>query len=357
MGQVRFSSATQLNTSSKGDGEEDDLYSGYAPQPQQQSGGLPTSLPSRRGTAATFRVGTAAAVRQGTVLPGSRRGMVGSRAGGAPSTSRAGVGFSIPGRTSTASPMSAYGGRTATGYRPATGAVKTGQSSVTPRGDVASWVPFDFNEQVKTAERVITRLCERSILSAAKGDKESALEKAKMAVRREKALRKQRAVYHQQQQSGKAKSEDADEEEEKSAVAKENLDLTYNTVMNLAARSAESGLWEEAIQALLGIVTNKQFRGNGRLRVNIGELYFRQRDYQNAAKQYRMALDGMDAAEHGQIRKRILRNMALCFCAQEKYNDALHLFQTFNKEGSDHLSGIAFALLGSRSNIESEKQR
>lgn len=50
-------------------------------------------------------------------------------------------------------------------------------------------------------------------------------------------------------------------------------------------------LLTEALKTYQMIVKNKMFSNTGRLKVNIGNIYFRKKDYDKAIKYYRMALD------------------------------------------------------------------
>ena len=50
-------------------------------------------------------------------------------------------------------------------------------------------------------------------------------------------------------------------------------------------------MFTEAINTYLLIVKNKLFNNGGRLRVNMGNIYAAQKQYPQAIKMYRMALD------------------------------------------------------------------
>ena len=56
-------------------------------------------------------------------------------------------------------------------------------------------------------------------------------------------------------------------------------------------------MFPEAINTLLVLVKNKAFDRAGRLRVNIGNIHFKQQKYLQAVKQYRMALDQIPSVE------------------------------------------------------------
>jgi intraflagellar transport protein 88 len=50
-------------------------------------------------------------------------------------------------------------------------------------------------------------------------------------------------------------------------------------------------MYQEALNSYGVIVKNKMFNQSGRLRVNMGNIYFEQQKYNQAVKMYRMALD------------------------------------------------------------------
>ena len=66
--------------------------------------------------------------------------------------------------------------------------------------------------------------------------------------------------------------------------------------------------YEDALNTYNVIVKNKMFSNTGRLRVNIGNIYYEQRKYQQAAKHYKMALDQIPQT-HKDIRYKIHKNL------------------------------------------------
>eukprot|EP00955_Chlamydomonas_euryale_P007167 75824-Chlamydomonas_euryale.AAC.2 len=53
--------------------------------------------------------------------------------------------------------------------------------------------------------------------------------------------------------------------------------------------------YQEALDHFTVLVKNKQYANSGRLRVNMGNIYFEQKRYSSAIKMYRMALDQIPA--------------------------------------------------------------
>lgn len=102
-----------------------------------------------------------------------------------------------------------------------------------------------------------------------------ALEKAKETFKREKMLNRLR-------EQSKSKLETS---------GLQNVDLTFCVLFNLADKYHSAGRYDEAVQVYLNITKNKLFSQSGRLRINIGNIYFEQGEYAQAIKMYRMALD------------------------------------------------------------------
>ncbi len=50
-------------------------------------------------------------------------------------------------------------------------------------------------------------------------------------------------------------------------------------------------MYQEALNTYAIIVKNKAFAQSGRLRVNMGNIFFEQQNFSQAVKMYRMALD------------------------------------------------------------------
>ena len=55
-----------------------------------------------------------------------------------------------------------------------------------------------------------------------------------------------------------------------------NIDLTYSVCFNLANQYHVCGMYTEALNTYTLIVKNKQYAQSGRLRVNMGNIYYEQ---------------------------------------------------------------------------------
>ena len=129
--------------------------------------------------------------------------------------------------------------------------------------------------QARELERDVHRLLEQSAVEGAAKKWSSALDKAKEAGRKERLLAKLRAALQPDEGVGS--------------------DLTFAVCFNLALQYQNSGMLQEALNTYTVIVKNKSYQSSGRLRANMGNIYFAQKKYPAAIKMYRMAMDQIGA--------------------------------------------------------------
>ena len=120
-------------------------------------------------------------------------------------------------------------------------------------------------------ERKVSKLIEESTIAASDSNYQLALEKAKEAGKKERQISKHREQLNLGDQT--------------------NFDLTYSVLFNLATQYKTNKMYQEALNSYAVIVKNKLFNQSGRLRVNMGNIYFEQKKFTQAIKMYRMALD------------------------------------------------------------------
>jgi intraflagellar transport protein 88 len=190
-------------------------------------------------------------------------------------------------------------------------------------------------ETYNKMESAIQTLVEESAMLTATGKPFDALEKAKEAAKKERLLTKQR--------------------EQANLIDQLNLDLTYVVLLNLAHQYEMCNLLQEALNTLTIIVKNKAFNQAGRLRVNMGNIYFTQGKYTQAIKMYRMALDQIPAVNKN-IRFKILRNIGQSFVKMGKYQDAVTAFESVMENHPDHQAAYNLILchysLGDKENMK-----
>lgn len=166
--------------------------------------------------------------------------------------------------------------------------------------------PDSSEEKIRQLEKKVNELVEESCIANSCGDLKLALEKAKEAGRKERVLVRQR--------------------EQTATSDSINLDLTYSVLFNLASQYAANEMYAEALNTYQVIVKNKMFNNGGRLKVNMGNIYLKQRNYSKAIKFYRMALDQIPSV-HKEMRIKIMQNIGVAFIKTGQYMDAISSFE------------------------------
>ncbi|XP_043360210.1 intraflagellar transport protein 88 homolog isoform X3 [Dermochelys coriacea] len=161
-------------------------------------------------------------------------------------------------------------------------------------------------EKIRQLEKKVNELVEESCFANSCGDLKLALEKAKDAGRKERVLVRQRQQI--------ASPENI------------NLDLTYSVLFNLASQYSANEMYAEALNTYQIIVKNKMFSNGGRLKVNMANIYLKQRNYSKAIKFYRMALDQIPSV-HKEMRIKIMQNIGVAFIKTGQYTDGISSFE------------------------------
>ena len=102
-------------------------------------------------------------------------------------------------------------------------------------------------------------------------------------------------------------------------------------------------MYEEALHTYNLLVKNKQYPQSGRLRVNMGNIYYEQGKYPQAIKMFRMALDQIPNTGK-EIRFRIFRNIGNAFVRLGQFQDAIQSFETIMGGHPDVLTGFNLIL-------------
>jgi len=291
--------------------DDDDLYEGFNysidVNPVPQTGFNPTGYQPQPGSVASGRPPQSSLggnrMMTGQGGPPMSRMMTGQAGGGSearPMTSVSGAGFTSKGNApKTFDPM----GAASRGPAPA----------LATKGDNS---PEDM---AKEMEKQVNGLIEQSADAAVRSKLTDALEKAKEAAKKERQLCKHR--------------------EQHGLVDQINLDLTYSVCFNLANAYHLNGMYEEALHTYSLIVKNKQYPQAGRLRVNMGNIYYEQKKYTNAIKMYRMALDQIPNTGK-EIRFKIMRNIGNSFVRLGQFQDAIQSYESIMEGNADFQSGF-----------------
>ena len=102
-------------------------------------------------------------------------------------------------------------------------------------------------------------------------------------------------------------------------------------------------MYAEALNAYSLIVKNKQYAQSGRLRVNMGNIYYEQKKYTSAIKMYRMALDQIPNTGR-EIRYKIMRNIGNAFVRLGQFQDAVASFEQIMDGSPDLQTGFNLVL-------------
>jgi len=224
-------------------------------------------------------------------------------------------------------PMTAVraAGYTSAGPKPGavfdpTGAGNVARGPAPPLQKRADNSPEDMCREV---EKEVNALIEESALLASQKHHAGALDRAKEAGKRERYLCKQR--------------------EQNGLADQINIDLTYSVCFNLANQYHTNSMYTEALNTYSLIVKNKQYAQSGRLRVNMGNIYYEQQKYPAAIKMYRMALDQIPNTGK-EVKHKIVRNIGNAFVRLGQFQDALASYEQIMEGSPDLQTGFNLVL-------------
>jgi len=233
---------------------------------------------------------------------------LGTAAGGPdmsrPMTSIRGAGYTSSGKPPGTSGMSSFAGQQA------------GTGPAPPLEKIVSNTPED---KARDKEAEVNALLEESAKANVENRNPLALEKAKECAKKERQLCKFREQANLQDSI--------------------NVDLTYAVCFNLANQFQANEMFMEALNTYSLIVKNKQYSQSGRLRVNMGNIYFRQKKFPSAIKMYRMALDQIPTTGK-ELRFKIMANIGHAFVKMGNYQDAIMSYEAIMEGRPDIMAGF-----------------
>ncbi|XP_032684242.1 intraflagellar transport protein 88 homolog [Odontomachus brunneus] len=174
-------------------------------------------------------------------------------------------------------------------------------------------------EKIRATERKIMSLIESSSLSASENNMRIALERAREASSRERAL------IRLQEQAGLSDNH--------------NIDLTFAVLFNLAIQYTNNEMYTEAIATYQAITRNRMFSNSARLKVNMGNIYVKMGQLSQAIKMYRMAFDQAPTV-HKDLRIKIMHNMAMLFVQMGRLEEAANSFEWVMRERPEFKAGL-----------------
>lgn len=99
---------------------------------------------------------------------------------------------------------------------------------------------------------------------------------------------------------------------------------------------------------------------SGRLKVNIANIYFKQKNYPKAIKLYRMALDQVSNT-HKDMRIKIMQNIGVAFVRLGQYSDAITSFEHIMSESPNIKTGfnliLCYYAIGDRERMKKTFQK
>ncbi|OQR98053.1 Intraflagellar Transport Protein 88 [Achlya hypogyna] len=194
-----------------------------------------------------------------------------------------------------------------------------GEARKAPAPPLAEKAENSPKETARELEKAVNTFIEQSAEMSAKHDYEEALRLAKEAGKKERMFTKHCETH--------------------GLTDMTNIDLTYAVFFNLANAYHLNGMWKEAIQSYTPIVKNKQYPQGGRLRVNMGNIYYEQQQYPTAIRMYRMALDQIPNTSK-EIRYNIKKNIGSAQIKLGHYQDAATTFEDIMEGNPDFQSGF-----------------
>ncbi|KAF5281584.1 hypothetical protein FQR65_LT14627 [Abscondita terminalis] len=277
---------------------------------------------------------TADASRLGIVKPGT------ALRSGTPGTMRLGTPSGFHRLGTGVVPLTAY--RPITGFRPMTGGdVNRPMTAVRGAGYSSQNKVFDPlnqgigtsqfelpkdetpEEKINAQERRIMQLIEESCVANCDGHFRQALDKAK------EASNKERNLIRLQQQSGLGDSH--------------NMELTYTVLFNLGNQYAANEQFTEALNTYQLIIKNRMLANAHRLKINMGNIYYKQGQYHQAIKMYRMALDQVPSTQKN-LKIKIMHNIGMVFVRLGEWDEAVASLEYIMNQQASHRAGLHLVL-------------
>ncbi|KAF5300708.1 hypothetical protein FQA39_LY11070 [Lamprigera yunnana] len=178
-------------------------------------------------------------------------------------------------------------------------------------------------EKVRMQERKIMQLIEESCVANNQRNYRQALDKAK------EASNKERNLIRLQEQSGLSDTH--------------NMDLTYTVLFTLGNQYVANELYTEALNTYQLIIKNRMFTNAHRLKINIGNIYYKQGQYHQAIKMYRMALDQVPSSQKN-LRIKIMHNIGMVFVRMGQWDEAVASLEYIMNEQPSHRAGLHLVL-------------
>ena len=185
--------------------------------------------------------------------------------------------------------------------------------------------PADPKARMQKYELEINNLIDESCILSSEKKFTEALQKAKDAMSKEKYLEKY-----------------LDENKMSDHI---NSELHFCVVINLATLYEKNELFQEALKEYTNL-TNAKNHEDGMesfVRVNMGNIYFKQNNFSMAIKMYKKALDNIHKDVKISMRYKIMKNLGHSYIQQKEFMEAIPIYEEIMDKSPDFES--AFNLL------------
>jgi len=170
----------------------------------------------------------------------------------------------------------------------------------------------------KDLEKEINQLIEKTIILRKEGRFDDALDCAKEGTKKEKLLRKRR-------------------HEHSLSSGPEILNAAW---FNLASAYEVNDMPDDAIKTYNYLVAQRGNPCAGRVRINMGNVHYRQKQYPTALKMYKMGLDQTNRNDDKSMAHKILRNIGNAYFRMGEIRDAVKYFEEAMSIVPDYQTGF-----------------
>ena len=134
----------------------------------------------------------------------------------------------------------------------------------------------------------------------------------------------------------------------------EYLRLKFSAHFNLALQLQKKGMYSDALEEYNSLVNIDNHSYAGRIRVNMGNIYAKQENYNDAIRMYKMAMD--EIGDSPTIQHQIYRNIGNCYIKLKKYQQATQTYEAIMDNQPDMQSGfnliVCYYALGDREKMK-----
>ena len=186
--------------------------------------------------------------------------------------------------------------------------------------------PLDPETKIKRYELEINQLIDESAILCSENNFRDALQKGKDAFQKQKHMER----YLDQNELNEML----------------NMELYFCVSLNLATLYEKNELYQEAIQEYTSLTNAKNYESGVEsfVRVNMGNIYFKQKKYKQAVKMYKKALDLVPQELKMSMKYKIMRNLGHAYVQENLYFEAITTYEEILDKSPDFESAFNLML-------------